>query len=242
MTSALAVTDTGRHRRAVTRLTEPQRRRFPMLRVVWRQHWRSLSVPLTLAAVAIGALIAAEIYDRQFTAADWRWAWQFYGPRYPDLAMQAIPLMAAVSVGVRLIVDDLEDGTTHFAWTQGYGKVRWLLGTLGAAATVLVPMAVVLGLVFGWWHRIYVPVTGYFTHYAFALYAPALAGWTIAALTLGMASAALVRRELPARWMTFAGWIALHHFAIVGSPHTQPGDFWALQFAQLAHVLGSRQE
>jgi ABC-type transport system involved in multi-copper enzyme maturation permease subunit len=209
-----------------------------MLHLVWRQHWAALSVLLALSAIAIGALVLSGIYYRGLGAHVWRTGmWQAYGPEYPDLAMQAIPLVTAMFVGVRLIARELEDGTAGFAWTQGYGKARWVLGKLTAAAGVLVPMAIVLGLVFGWWYEFYAPATGYFTLHAFALYAPALAGWTIAGLTLGMAAAALTRREGRAMWLTLAGWIVLHHFAIVGSPRTPPDDFWPLQFAQLAILL-----
>jgi ABC-type transport system involved in multi-copper enzyme maturation permease subunit len=209
-----------------------------MLRLVWRQHRVALCALLALSAVAIGVLIRSEMFDRGFPAGMWRaYVWQSYGPNYPDLAMQAIPLLAALFVGVRLVAGELEDGTAHFAWTQGYGKARWALGKLAAAAAVLVPMAVVLGLVFGWWHRLFVPVPGYFTMHAFALYAPALVGWTVAGLTLGMTAAALTRREGRAMWLTLAGWVVLHHFAIVGSPGTPAGEFWPLQFAQLAILL-----
>lgn len=238
MTSELtALTETARRRRIATGLTGPRRRRLPMLRIVWRQHWVALSVLLTLSVVAVGALVLSGIYYRGIGARVWRTAWQAFGPNYPDLAMQAIPLMAALFVGVQLIARELDDGTAGFAWTQGYGKARWVLGKLAAAAGVLVPAALVVGLVFGWWHRLYVPATGYFTMHAFALYAPALTGWTIAGLTLGMAAAALTRRESRAMWLTLAGWIVLHHFAIVGSPRTPRGEFWPLQFAQLAILL-----
>src|SRR5258708_8302272 len=109
--------------------------------------------------------------------------------------MEAIPLLAALSVGVQLVSQDAEDGTAAFAWTQGYGKNRWLLGKLAAAAGVLVPAAAGLGLVFGWWYRLYVPVTGYYRLHAFALYAPAQAGWTLARLTLGMAVGAVTPHD-----------------------------------------------
>ena len=239
MTSGLAApAETARRRRIASRLTGPRRRRLPMLRLVWRQHWVALSVLLTLSAVAVSALVLSGIYYRGLGIDMWRtWLWKGYEPNYPDLAMQAVPLVAGLFVGVQLIARELDDGTAGFAWTQGYGKARWVLGKLAASAAVLVPAALVLGLVFGWWYRLYVPVTGYFTMHAFALYAPAMAGWTVAGLTLGMAAAALVRRESRAMWLTLAGWIALHHFAIVGSPRTPPGEFWPLQFAQLAILL-----
>jgi ABC-type transport system involved in multi-copper enzyme maturation permease subunit len=238
MTSGLAAPTETVRRRRITSRTGPRRRRLPMLRLVWRQHWVALSVLLTLSAVAIGALVLSGRYYRTFPAHLWRtFAWQGFGPKYPDLAMEAIPLVAGLFVGVRLIVRELDDGTAGFAWTQGYSKARWVLGKLAASAGVLVPAVLVLGLVFGWWYEVYVPATGYFAMHAFALYAPALAGWTIAGLTLGMAAAALTRREGRAMWLTLAGWIVLHHFAIVGSPRTPAAEFWPLQFAQLAILL-----
>jgi hypothetical protein len=91
--------------------------------------------------------------------------------------------------------------------------------------------------VFGWWYRLYAPATGYFTMHAFALYAPALAGWTVLGLSLGMALAALARSGGRAMALTLAGWIVLHHYAIVGSPHSKPGQFWQLQFIQLGILL-----
>lgn len=205
-----------------------------MLRLVWRQHWMALAVMLALSAAAIAALVVSEAYFRGIPAGR---LVRDFGPNSADLALQAIPAASGLGTGLGLIGQELEEGTAHFAWTQGYGKVRWAIGKLAAAAALLVPMTVVLGLVFGWWYRLYVPATGYFTMHAFALYAPAMAGWTIAGLTLGMAAAALTRREAPAAGLAYGGWVLLHHYAIVGSPHTPPGEFWPLQFAQLAILL-----
>jgi ABC-type transport system involved in multi-copper enzyme maturation permease subunit len=239
MTSMLeAVTGPARRRRMASRLTAPRRRRLPMMRLLWRQHWAALSVLLTLSVIGIGALVVSGLYYRGLGAQAWRtWGWRAYGPKYPDLAMQTIPLLAGLFVGVQLIARELEDGTAGFAWTQGYGKARWALGKLLAAAAVLVPPAVVLGLVFGWWYRLYVPANGYFTMHAFALYAPAQAGWTVVGLALGMAAAVVTRREVRAMWLTLVSWIVLHHFAVVGSPATPAGKFWPLEFVQLVELL-----
>ncbi len=234
-----AVTGTAQGRRLANRLGGSRRRRLTMLGLVWRQHRGALSLVLGLTAFAIAELVASAISYRGLGAQSW-WEsgwWQSYGPEYPDLALQAIPLAAALFLGVQLIAGELEYGTAGFAWTQGYGKARWVLGKLSATAAVLVPPAIVLGLVFGWWYELYVPATGYFAMHAFALYAPTLAGWTIAGLSLGMAAAALTRREGRAIVLTLAGWIVLHRFAIVGSPHTPAREFWPLQFAQLAILL-----
>jgi hypothetical protein len=108
------------------------------------------------------------------------------------------------------------------------------LAPIQIAAAVLVPAAVVLGLVFGWWYRVYVPAAGYFRMNAFALYAPSLAGWMLAGLTLGMAAGAVTGRDGRGLLLTIAGWVVLHATVTLGSAGTPAGDFWPLQAAQLA--------
>ena len=213
-----------------------------MVRLVLRQHGVALAFVLALFGIAAVALTVSEPVLRHVAnGADSDWNMSLlstaYGPKYPDLAMQAIPLVAAVFVGFRLVGREMEDGTAAFAWTQGYGKSRWLLGKLAVVSAVLVPAAAVFGLLFGWWYRVYIPATGYFAMHAFALYAPSLAGWMLAGLTLGMAAGAVTRGGALGEWLTLAGWIALHAAVTVGSASTPARDFWALQFAQLAILL-----
>jgi ABC-type transport system involved in multi-copper enzyme maturation permease subunit len=214
-----------------------------MFRVVWAQHGGSLALILMLFAIAAAGLAYSEPRLREAARSIGPRYWNAslfqtgFSARYPDLAMQAIALLAALLVGVRLVGRDTAGGTADFAWTQGYTGTRWLLGKLTAAAAVLVPAAVGFGLVFGWWYRVYVPAVGYFRMHAFALYAPALAGWTLAGLTLGMAAGAVTRREGSGMLLTVAGWIALHRAVTLGSPGTPAGEFWPLQVAQLAILL-----
>lgn len=217
-----------------------------MVRLVLRQHGVALAFVLALFGIAAVALVITEPLLRHVansgiwpgaTVADTMSALRdSYGPKYPDLAMQAIPLMAAVFVGVRLVSREMQDGTAAFTWTQGYSKNRWLLGKLAVVAAVLVPAAAAFGLLFGWWYRVYIPATGYFTMHAFALYAPSLAGWMLAGLTLGMAAGAVTPGVLN-EWLALAGWIALHAAVTVGSASTPARDFWSLQFVQLAILM-----
>jgi ABC-type transport system involved in multi-copper enzyme maturation permease subunit len=228
--------------RAAMRLSMPGRSRFPMFRVVWQGHGVALAFILLLFAIAAAALAYSEPLLRSVARGSGP-GWNAtlilssYGARYPDLAMQAIPLLIAVFVGVRLVSPELENGTAAFAWSQGYSSTRWLLGKLAAAAVVLVPAAVALGLVFGWWYRVYVPAVGYFSMNAFALFAPALAGWTLAGLTLGMAAGAVTRREGRGMLLTVVGWILLHWAVTLGSPRMPASDFWPLQGAQFVILV-----
>jgi ABC-type transport system involved in multi-copper enzyme maturation permease subunit len=247
MTEAAAAIDdvTGGQSGAARRPGMRGRPRFPMFRVVWQQHGVALAFILLLFAIAAAAMAYSEPLLRQIARSfridgvGWNAyvVQNSYGAHYPDLAMQAIPLLIAVYVGVRLVSPEIEDGTAAFAWTQGYSSTRWLLGKLTAAASVLVPAAVAVGLVFGWWYRVYVPAVGYFSQNAFALFAPALAGWTLVALTLGMAAGTVSRRVGRGMVLTIVGWILLHRAVPLGSPGTPAGDFWPLQFAQLATLV-----
>src|SRR5215472_2047250 len=99
-----------------------------MVRLVLRQHGVALAFVLALFAIAAIALVKTEPYLRHapkccigpgytvaprtgFTVA------QIYNPIVPDLAMQAIPLVAAVFVGVRLVSRETVKGTAAFTWT-----------------------------------------------------------------------------------------------------------------------------
>lgn len=244
MTQAPAAIDDVTHgqSRAARRLSMPGRSRFPMFRVVWQQHGGALAVTLMLFAIAAAALAYSEPRLRQVARGagpDWNatLVQSSYGAHYPDLAMQAIPLLIAVFVGVRLVSGELEYGTAAFAWTQGYSSTRWLLGKLAAAAAVLVPAAVAFGLFFGWWYRVYTPAVGYFSMNAFALFAPALAGWTLGGLTLGMTAGAVTRREGRGMVLTIVGWIVLHRAVTLGSRGMPASDFWPLQGAQLVILV-----
>jgi ABC-type transport system involved in multi-copper enzyme maturation permease subunit len=211
-----------------------------MFRVIWQQHGVALAVILTLFAMAAFALASTEPLLRHVARGLGLHSillQSSYGARDPDLAMQAIPLLIAMFVGVQLVSRELENGTAAFAWTQGYSSTRWLLGKLAAAAAVLVPAATALGLVFGWWYSVYVPFVGYFSMNAFALYAPALAGWTLTGLTLGMAAGAVTRREDRGTVLTIVGWILLHRAVTLGSPNLSASDFWPLQGAQFVILV-----
>jgi hypothetical protein len=236
--------DTAAQSRAGARLSRPRPPRFPMLAITWRQHGIAMTIALIAFAGTIAVLTYTEPVLRYIAIHSLgRRLWNAttiqvsYGPRYPDLAMQAIPLLIALFVGIPLASRDMEAGTATFAWSQGVSKARWVIGKLTAASCVLLPAAVGLGLVFGWWYGLYTPAVGYFSYNAFALYAPALAGWTLAALTMGTLIGVLTRRNGWATLITLAAWVLLHKTITVGSPHAPGSEFWPLQFAQLAILL-----
>jgi len=124
MTQADAAIDDVSHgqSRAARRLSNPARPRFPMFRVVWQRHGVALTLTLTLFAIAAAAMAYSEPRLRHVARGGY-WTASFvqssFGAHYPDLAMQAIPLLMGMYVGVRLVSRDLENGTAAFAWTQG---------------------------------------------------------------------------------------------------------------------------
>jgi ABC-type transport system involved in multi-copper enzyme maturation permease subunit len=220
----------------------PARRpRLPMAWIIWRQHGAAVACALVLLAGAAAALIASS--PRLHTvAADvgpkaWRDILRYgYGPHYPDVAMQAIPMLIGLFVGVPLVGRDIENGTASFAWTQGVGRVSWLLGKLIPVAALLGTAAAGFGLLFGWWFGVYLPAIGHWGMSAFPLFAPAFTGWMLAGLTLGMAAGAILHGTTRAMAITVAGWIFLHRITPFAGP--QPaGRFWTFQFLELGWLV-----
>jgi ABC-type transport system involved in multi-copper enzyme maturation permease subunit len=217
------------------------RRRLPLLWVSWRQHGAALTCGLGLFALTSVVLLATEYRIREI-AADLAPNWRQLAPigwsaHYPDVAMQAIPLLIGLLVGVPLVSRDIEAGTATFAWTQGTGRIRWLLGKFTYAALPLSVAAASFGQVFGWWFSVYAPVTGRWGMSAFPLFSPACVGWTLAGLTLGMAAGVILRRS-SARAMAaaIAGWIFLHYIQPFATERPV-AQFWQQQFLSLGWLL-----
>jgi len=77
----------------------------------------------------------------------WRRAVEFW--RYLPLIFYFGPALAASFVGGPLFARELERGTHRLAWTQGVGRVRWALMTLGLLISVALVAATILATVGG---------------------------------------------------------------------------------------------
>ena len=139
------------------------------------------------------------------------------------LILQAVPALIGAFVGAPLLARELETGTVRYAWTQGFGKVRWALAKLVLLAMAVTAAAAALSVLFSWYYAPYLP-SG---HQGLALskeapieaspFAPGLfdlrgvsfAAWTLAAFAIGALAGILIRRVVPAIVATLAGYTGL---------------------------------
>lgn len=135
-----------------------------------------------------------------------------YGPGADATAilMQVLPALVGAFVGAPLLARELETGTFRFAWTQGFGRVRWTVAKLGLLAVAVVLGAGALSALFSWYIQ---PITssgqnplGPMDPIIFDLLGVALAAWTLAAFAIGALAGVLIRRVVPAMFATLVAW------------------------------------
>ncbi len=115
--------------------------------VTWRQHRAGLTGMLLVFLLAAALLVGTGLPLN--TAAVW--------PRTPPwgqslilafnasvLLNQAIPVLAGLFLGAPLLARETENGTARLAWTQGVGRIRWLLAQVVPVAVLLALTAAVL--------------------------------------------------------------------------------------------------
>ncbi|WP_314223825.1 hypothetical protein [Streptomyces zaehneri] len=109
-------------------------------------------------------------------------------------------LGVAAFAGGALIGRELENGTARLAWSQGITPARWLTAKLAVPALALTAGVTVLVLVYRWaWgaHRV-LTYTGWMSDDAYLSRGPAGLAYVLCALALGVLTALLLRRALPA--------------------------------------------
>ncbi|MEV6180812.1 hypothetical protein [Streptomyces sp. NPDC052015] len=116
-------------------------------------------------------------------------------------------LAVAAFAGGALIGRELESGTAHLAWTQGVTPARWLTAKLAVPALAVALGATALVLVFRWvWtaNQDLLWVTGWMQGEVFVARGPVTVAYALCALALGVLTALLLRRALPALGVSFA--------------------------------------
>lgn len=139
--------------------------------VVWRQHRSALTwlgaLLLALGATMLGLgiklhqLYAAEIRHGCLGSSAWSHAcrplqntidfgWPQTYSNLVMLAMQAVPVIIGVFLGAPLLAREYASGTVRFAWTQGIGRTRWAVATLGLLGAAVAVVTSLLGLLTQW--------------------------------------------------------------------------------------------
>ena len=132
--------------------------------------------------------------------------------------LQPLPVLIGAFVGAPLLARELETGTFRYAWTQGFGRWRWILAKLVLLAVGLVVAAGAMSALFSWYYKPYFTSgneTVFFSHASplaaglFDLRGVALPAWTLAAFAIGGLAGVLIRRVVPAIVATMVAYSAL---------------------------------
>jgi hypothetical protein len=132
--------------------------------------------------------------------------------------LQAVPALVGAFIGAPLLARELETGTFRYAWTQGFGRVRWTVGKLVPLAVLLAAAAGALSVLFSWYYQPYFVARNpaLFPRELsplgaglFSLRGVAFAAWTLAAFAIGAFAGMLIRRVVPAIAATLAAYTGL---------------------------------
>ena len=153
------------------------------------------------------------------TSAACRFANETFRDNYSDIGPIGalfvwLPALIGAFAGAPLLARELETGTFRYAWTQGVGRLRWLLGLLIPGAVGAMLLAGAFGLVMTWYlhtlvlagfqqrlHPSLFPTTGL-----------AVAGWALFAFAVGALAGVLIRRVLAALAVTLVVWTGMAFF------------------------------
>ncbi|MFE6052625.1 hypothetical protein ACFQ6N_17865 [Kitasatospora sp. NPDC056446] len=142
-------------------------------------------------------------------------------------AVTAVPLLVGVFVGAPLLAQEYERGTIRLIRAQSVSPVRWLAVRLAVPAlAVLVFSGVVAVLMtWVWWTDIvhgpvaFDPPFQFFTYPALGV---APVAWSLFALALGVLVGRLLRRTLPAMFLTGALVAIVHGLVVWARPYFHP--------------------
>lgn len=226
--------------------------------VTWRQH-RSLLAGAAIAfgAVAIYLTVVGLQIHTAYTAVEAcrpiaslacrQVLNNFFGEYQPGIGitegvLQLLPALVGAFAGAPIVAREFEAGTFRFAWTQGIGRTRWVIAKLVPLAVILTGTAVLIGFLFTWYYQPLIEAgdtNGQLFPTVFDLSGVALAGWTLLAFALGVFAGAIIRKVIPAMFVTIAVWAGLaaltgtflraHYITpLVSRSLTQPHPAWVL--------------
>jgi hypothetical protein len=121
------------------------------------------------------------------------------------------PAVIGVFAGAPLLARELETGTFRFAWTQGVGRMRWVVAHLVTGLLGVVVLCAALGALLTWYDHPLVAggIEPRLHTSTFPLTGVAVVGWGVAAYALGLFGGLLVRRVVPALAGGLAVWTGL---------------------------------
>ncbi len=199
-----------------------------MIWVTWAQH-RAMLIGLTavLGAVAVflvgtglyvhrdfSALMACRPHasaacralNASFNITEWTI------PNTLLILMNFAPALIGAFTGAVVLARELETGTFRYAWTQGIGRVRWVIAKLALLGLVITVLTWSLSQVFDWF---YTPVLQQpdnltlLSATVFDTHGIAFAAWCLMAFSLGAFLGMLLRRVIGAMAATLGAYLGL---------------------------------
>ena len=197
--------------------------------VVWRQHRLTLAGVLALfGATALYLVFTGQQIHHAYAIATacrpagsgaCRQALNNFADDYSSTAqiaaalLQVVPALIGAFAGAPLLAREFETGTFRYAFTQGFGRMRWTLAKLASLAVVVVVVAAAFSVLFSWCYGPIFGDSGYGTSplepIFFDLRGVAFPAWTLAAFAVGILAGVLIRRVIPAMFATLAAWAGL---------------------------------
>jgi hypothetical protein len=167
---------------------------------------------------------------------------QWHGGATIAFLLQLLPALIGAFAGAPILAREMETGTFRYAWTQGFGRTRWIIAKLALVGGPLAVIAVAFGILTYWYFGPFVaegqlipldPRT-------FDLECLAFPGWVLAAFAIGAFAGMLIRRVVPAMAtaMAAAGGLGLaaglylrQHYLpplVIASANGPPPSAWTL--------------
>jgi hypothetical protein len=179
--------------------------------VTWRQHRAALAgvaallgalaVYLWLTGLQIHHAYAAACHPASSIACTLNFSGKYAATGIVvSIFLQAMPALIGAFVGAPVLARELETGTFRFAWTQGFGRLRWTLAKLVLLAFAVAAAAGAFSVLYSWYSQPFF-AAGYTIPFAtrlFDLLGVAFAAWTLAAFAIGALAGMLIRRVVPA--------------------------------------------
>jgi len=198
----------------------------PWHRLLWVA-WRKLRATLFASASVIGAVaVLLAIRGHQMrdayavvqtctpaASAACRFATQSFRDNYSDIGPIGalfvwLPALIGAFAGAPLLARELETGTFRYAWTQGVGRLRWLLGLLICGAVGAMALAGAFGMVMTWYLHTLI-LAGFEQRLHPSLFPStglAVVGWALLAFSMGALAGVVIRRVLAALAVTLVVW------------------------------------